>query len=127
MIAHKPARALAHADQAAHAAFLVQAHHAVGHLLKRHDGTHIHAGAALVADFYNIAALFVRADAYGALFFILRLVPGPGAYVFAEPAARAPGGIGCQLFQSNTPLLPKDMLDCRRINLYNYNKPYYST
>jgi len=100
------AQALAGADKAAHAALLIQAHHAVCRPLQRQARAHPHAVAALVADRDFIAAPAVRADSNSAFFPVLCFKPGLGAYYLAKPAPRAFEGFNRQLFQSNCPLFP---------------------
>jgi len=105
VIKHTITQTLADADKATHTAFLIKEHHAVRGFFKRHRGAHIHTYTALVADRYAIAALTIGADPNGALFPILRLVPGLRAKLFTTPATRTPGGFGHQLFQTERPFL----------------------
>jgi len=90
VITHIIARTFADADKAANAVFFIQTHHAFIIPFKGHNGTHIHAISALVADRYGIAAQIVSFDPDCALFFVFFFIPGFGAYYFANPATRAP-------------------------------------
>ena len=86
MVAHRKLRTLPNTDKAAYAAFIVQQHHAASGFAKRHNGTHRHARAALVAGCYAKAALTIRADSNCTLFSVLNLVSVHGARCFATSA-----------------------------------------